>query len=95
MKRWVGLGVIADNLINIGRARTRAPHVSAGSATDQPSQITPAANPAGLALRPSSATIPEIANFAPENNKGPPLAVDDVLQRAAGLETLDLACDVF
>jgi IS5 family transposase len=26
MQRWVGLGVIADNLINIGPGGCRAPH---------------------------------------------------------------------
>ena len=25
MKRWVGLGVIADNLVNIGRAMAKQP----------------------------------------------------------------------
>jgi hypothetical protein len=29
MKRWVGLGVIADNLLNIGRAIGQAPEVRA------------------------------------------------------------------
>jgi hypothetical protein len=30
MKRWVGLGVIADNLVNISRAMTKQPGPWAG-----------------------------------------------------------------
>ena len=67
MKRWVGLGVIADNLISIGRVHGRAVSVQ----LPLPTPIWPhhPAAPAGLArclhsLAPSFKT----ANFAPESS---------------------------
>jgi hypothetical protein len=52
MKRWVGLGVVAGNLLNIGRALEKAVR-----SVDRPPAISgirhniPPATPAGFALR--------------------------------------------
>jgi hypothetical protein len=69
MKRWVGLGVIADHLINIGRAKNKAGrsvvllHYQSGASN------TRRTAPAGLALRVSSATIPKTSILRPQSRK--------------------------
>ena len=67
MKRWVGLGVIADNLVNIGRAieKTVDPVVRPRSilATSR----LPAVPPAGFALG-ALLTASRNINFAPESS---------------------------
>src|SRR6476659_6784721 len=45
MKRWVGLGMIADNIINIGRAMEKRAAPSAPAPQPISSQITAAASP--------------------------------------------------
>jgi hypothetical protein len=57
MKRWIGLGVIADNLINIGRAMQKTE-----------SAVSACRARRDLALCASLATISRTPNFAPESN---------------------------
>lgn len=59
MQRWVGLGVISDNLVNIGRLSE--PELPGKS----DSHYRPPPTPSGLALPHAVDQRPENINFAP------------------------------
>ena len=68
MRRWVGLGVIGDNLITIGHAMERSPaHRPPDSSTSAYPPPAGAA-PAGLPSWSSCAIFRRNANFAPESS---------------------------
>ena len=71
MKRWVGLGVIADNLINISRTLltsgpSRIPNRSPARPVSPPQN--PPLLPAGFALQMHRSPPTKNANFAPESS---------------------------
>jgi len=65
MKRWVGLGVIADNVINLAAPWKKVTHVA------QPQKMPlrkTAGHPAVLLCRTLLTLAPENINFAPESS---------------------------
>ena len=65
MKRWVGLGVVADNLINIGRVMESS---HPNSNTFQLNLASPPARRRGSPLRARLTASFKSTNFAPESS---------------------------
>jgi IS5 family transposase len=70
MNRWVGLGVIADNLVNIGRA-IEGKVRPIGCSTTRQARPDPPVTPAGLALRAPIDSPLRNTNFASRSRLGP------------------------